>query len=361
MPKTLIIHIGHYKTGTTALQVFFEENPHFLAKHGFQYPEARMHSSKHSDYAFSILRAAGVEKLMHGYFEPTTPQEMWGELYRHIEDHDYPYTLISSEELMRLGQFPKAREILREIMSSRPDWLKVKVIVYLRDPAAHLQSWYNQLIKMNFQMSDMDRALNGDIEDIHYDYQQAVGPWIDILGAENVLIRPYLKDKENPAALHQDFMAAFDVFVPGELVDGIFDLNPRLDDRVLDLVRLMQNLDYPRTTIDRICRQAQAYLNTQDRLLTNRDSGGISHAAARTLAGLNWLADQPGNTVDTEAFARKLPTTGSPEQVQQTLLLGFVFSELIQLRWQVNDSNTPDLLNRIDALEQRLGNLENTT
>lgn len=358
MPKTLILHIGHYKTGTTALQVFFSQNHEFLTQHGVEYPDVWMHNSKHSAFAFSILRAAGVQKLMYDYRDPVTPQDMWNDLYQYIGEQENPYTLISSEEFMRMGQFPNAQDILRQVLKNRPDWLKIKVIAYLRDPATHLQSWYNQLIKMNFQVSDLDRAVNGDIEDIHYDYRRALAPWIDILGAENVMIRPYLKDLENPAALHQDFMAAFDIPLPAELVHNERDLNPRLDDRVIDLIRVMQNLDYPRSTINAICDQALTYLETQDRLLASQN-GGISNAAARALDGLNWLADLPDNRIDTQAFAKNLPTAPDPEQTNQTLLLGFVYSELIQLRRRINKSNIPDLLSRIEALEHKLGHLEN--
>ena len=61
MPKTLFLHIGHYKTGTTALQIFLERNAKLLAASGFEYPNFWTHNSKHSAFAFSILRAAGVE------------------------------------------------------------------------------------------------------------------------------------------------------------------------------------------------------------------------------------------------------------------------------------------------------------
>ncbi|MFT4959087.1 MAG: hypothetical protein ACI92Z_000159 [Paracoccaceae bacterium] len=358
MSKTLILHIGHYKTGTTVLQVFFEENPQFLAAHGFQYPDAWMESSKHSDYAFSILRAAGVKKLMHGYSSPVTPEEMWGDLFRQIEEQEKPYTLISSEEFMRLGQFPKTRDILRQILDNRPAGLNIKVVAYLRSPGEHLQSWFNQLIKMGFKMSDMGSALNGEIEDIHYDYKHALQPWIDILGAENVLIRPYVKDLENPSALHQDFMGIFGIsLVPG-LEYYQQDLNPRLDDRIIDLVRMLQNLGFPQSTISTTSNRAEAYLDTQDRLLTSK-AGGISTAAARAQDGLDWLADLPDNNIDTQAFARNLPTAAKLEEVKQNLLLGFIYSELIQLRWRLNDSNIPDAFKRIEALEQRLSEMEN--
>ena len=81
MQKTLYIHIGHYKTGTTALQVFASRHQAMLAEtHGLDYPSVRIHNAKHSGYAFALYKAAGVETLMHGYSDPTPPEPIWAEL-----------------------------------------------------------------------------------------------------------------------------------------------------------------------------------------------------------------------------------------------------------------------------------------
>jgi hypothetical protein len=358
MSKTLFLHIGHYKTGTTALQVFFSQSGAILARNGIDYPNVWMHNAKHSAFAFSILKAAGVGKLMYDYADPVTPQQMWGDLYRHITEEGRRTTLISSEEFMRIGQFPRARDILHDVLSHRPDDLDVKVIAYLRDPASHLQSWYNQLIKMNFPVSDLNMAVNGDIEDIHYDYRRALQTWQDAVGAENMIIRPYVHDRANPAALHQDFMAAMGVDLPADMVTAEHDPNPRMDDRAVELVRLMQNLDLPRPTINAIRSQALAFLEQQDALKPARDEG-ISQARERARQSLEWLARQPGSSVPAEAFARQLPELRPQAEVDHLLLMGFIFSEFIQLRQRVNKMNIPELETRIAALEARLSGQDN--
>lgn len=362
MAKTLIIHIGHYKTGTTALQIFFTKHPRFLANAGIEYPDSWRHDAKHSDFAFSILRAAGVEKIMHGYAKPILPRDMWYQLYQRIEQSPHETVLISSEELIRMGQYPAATEILREVLEQRPEWLTIKVIVYLREPGLHLQAWYNQLIKMNFPVADLGSAINGDIEEIHFDYQRALSPWIDILGEENVMIRPYVKDPANPAALHQDFMNALGVTLPPDLLNIQNDPNPRMDDRMIELVRLMQNMDLPRITINTIRTRAQTYLEKQDLLVEQQgtDTGtgtGAERARASASAGLNWLAQLSGNHVDTESFARNLPDPASRQEADQTLMLGFVLSEVIQLRQRVKKLNMTDIAQRLDALESQIAKI----
>ncbi len=359
MNKTLYIHIGHYKTGTTALQVFFDQSERFLKQNGFQYPRTWYHNSKHSAFAFSILRAAGVQKLMYNYDDPITPQDMWGELFDTIMRSKVPNTLISSEEFMRIGQFPDATSILQDIFEHRPDDLTIKAIAYLRDPASHLNSWYNQLIKMNFPVADLNAAVDGDIERIHYDYRQALSPWIDTLGQENVIIRPYIHDKEAPDALHMDFFKALGIILPEGSVQVERDPNPRMDDRVLELVRVMQNMGLPRPTITAIRNNSRQFLEHQDTLRYGGDNG-IDAVRERARAGLEWLEQLDDCSVPTQDYVKRLPAPIPQQTVDFTLLLGFVFSEFIQLRQRVNNAGLMDLNARITALEERLNSREAT-
>lgn len=355
MPKTLFLHIGHYKTGTTALQIFLERSASLLARSGFEYPSSWAHNSKHSSFAFSILRAAGVERIMHGYSDPTPPRVIWGNLFDHIRTSRWNKTLISTEEFMRIGQFPRAIEILQTIMNERPENLVVKAVVYLRDPGAHVASWHNQLIKMNFPVADLNAALDGDIEDIHYDYRRALEPWMTILGRENVIIRPYSRDLDNPTALHLDLCNTVGIAATKDDIQIEKDPNPRFDDRVIELVRLMQNMKFPRATINAIRNQAVNYLNAQDVVRYGGDDG-VSKARAQAQEALDWLSSLPECALPLDAFAASLPTAPAPESVNSNLLLGFVLSELIQLRQRVNNYNISDIETRLTALEAKLGN-----
>lgn len=360
MSKTLFLHIGHYKTGTTTLQVFLERSAKLLAASQFEYPDIWKHNSKHSAFAFSILRAAGVEKIMFDYRDPTPPRAMWANLFDHIRSSQQKNILISSEEFMRIGQFPKAIDILKNIMDNRPPDLQVKAIAYLRDPGSHVASWHNQLIKMNFPVADISAALDGDIEDIHFNYRRALEPWMSVLGRENVIIRPYTRDENNPAALHHDLCQSIGITAAKGAIKIETDPNPRFDDRVTELVRLMQNMKYPRATINAIRNQAISYLNAQDELCYGSPDG-VSKARAQAKDALSWLSDIPNCPLPLDNFAASLPTASTPETVNAQLLLGFVFSELIQLRQRVNNYNLPELETRIAALEAKLAAKDQST
>ncbi|KAA8606239.1 sulfotransferase domain-containing protein [Salipiger aestuarii] len=354
MAKTLILHIGHYKTGTTALQVFFSQNTRFLRNQGIEYPDLWMHNAKHSDFAFSILKAAGISgPLMFDYADETSPRQMWGMLMDHVRHSPADTVLISSEELMRIGQFPEAVQILREVLGRRPDGIDIKIVAYLRDPQSHMLSWYNQLIKMNIPVSDLETALGGEIEDIHFDYRRALEPWIDIAGKDNVLLRPYRNDPGDPNALHRDFFAALNVTLPKALQRSQPDPNPRLDDRVAELLRLMQNLGFPRASINAVRNRALSYLATQDALKAEIVRP-LDDIRAQARDGLDWLAQQADGSLPIDAFADRLPEGRPRAEIDRNVLIGFVFAEFIQLRQRVQNFAIPELARRIDALEARL-------
>ncbi len=354
MAKTLILHIGHYKTGTTALQVFFSQNGRFLRNQGIEYPDLWLHNAKHSDFAFSILRAAGVSgPLMFDYANETPPAQMWGMLMDRVRRSPADAVLISSEELMRIGQFPAAVDILRQVLGARPAGIQIKVVAYLRDPQSHVLSWYNQLIKMNIPVSDLETALGGEIEDIHFDYRRALEPWVDIAGRDNVLLRPYRNDPADPNALHRDFFSALGIALPQALQRSQPDPNPRLDDRVAELLRLMQNLGFPRASINAVRNQALAYLAAQDGLRAETVRP-LDDIRAQTRDGLGWLARQAGGSLPIDSFAEHLPQGRPRAETDRNVLIGFVFAEFIQLRQRVQNFGIPELARRIDALEAQL-------
>ncbi|WP_238368586.1 sulfotransferase family protein [Mesobacterium pallidum] len=358
MNKELIIHIGHFKTGTTALQVFMEENLAFLEANGVDYAPVWRTYAKHSDYAFSIMRAAGVRKLLHGYAKPITPRTMWTQLYEHVMESRFQTTLVSSEEIIRIGQFPKAVDILRDCLEARPAGLRVRALVYLREPGSQVLSWYNQLVKMNyFPIGDINAAATGEIEEIHYDYHRALAPWVEILGPENVTVRPYVRDRADPAALHRDFLSVLGIEMPPALAEQMDDPNPRFDDRVVELVRLMQNMKYPHGTIEALRTQAESYLEVQD-ALPGAGAVALDEVRAEAQAGLDWIAELPDSAIPVERFAARLPEPAPPLQIERNLVLGFVFSELIQLRQRVNAADLPGMGRRLATLDSRLKALE---
>jgi hypothetical protein len=358
MAGKLILHIGHYKTGTTALQVFMARNrADFLAR-GLDYTELRRHNAKHSAFAFSLLRAGGAVTLMHGYSDPTPPEAMWAELFAAVQASPAEAVLVSSEEFMRIAVFPAAAARLQAILEARPAGIEVLAIAYLRAPGAHLRSWFNQLVKMGQPMPDYVSALQGAIEPVHIDYGLALAPWRAALGDDRVILRPYAPRRDDPTRIYHDFTAALGLGMPAvpDLPPG--DPNPRIDDRVLDLVRVLQNAGMGPRMVEALRDQALRWLDAQAAAGPARPAS-LGAVRAQAAAGIAALEGMPLSGLDTAALAADLPAdfpdgppAADPAGTQMDpQLLGFALAELATLRRWVNRT-VPD------ALEARLARLE---
>lgn len=346
--KTLYIHIGHYKTGTTALQSFLNNNASKLTKaYGVDYARQYCLHNKHSIYAFSILQDAGVTTLMHGYNKTENYLNLWRDLFKRVRASASPVTVISSEEFIRIGGFDAAAQRLTEISRLKGE-IDVKIIVYLRNPQDHLKSWYNQLVKMRISVSGYDTAILGEIEGIHYDYARALAPWVDSFGQENLIVREYFGSKKSSVHIFDDFMSIFSSKPIKNLAYPGKDPNPRMDPRMMEIMRLMQNLDFSKQTIDRILAGSRAYIEQQDRL-EEGPNRSISEIQEDSLAGLKWLS---WTDLDLQEFEQKLPQQLSDKSERSDLLLGFVLSELIYLRQRVNKFELAKMERRLENLEE---------
>lgn len=344
--KVLYLHIGHYKTGTTALQVFLERNAALLNGQGVDYVPVLRHFSKHSELAFALYGAVGVTTLMHDYVPPVAPEKRWEELFTHIRGSDFPVHVASSEELMRLGEFPEAVARLAAIAEGARD-IDIRVVAYLRDPAGHLRSWYNQLVKMGLQVGDFNAAVTGQVETIHLDYGKALRPWADIFGAENLTLRPYDAAMRHGTALYEDFLRIIGVTPDGPLQPLPEDPNPRMDDRLLDLVRILQNAQCPRPLQQAINARAADWLAQE-----GGEDDDFSAVHDRIRDGLQALEPLSQGGLDLQDMARNLPHPDSPESRRQLALTGFVLTETVRLA-----QNTRALRNRVEVLEARLDSL----
>ena len=346
MAKTLHLHIGHFKTGTTALQVFLARNPKLLARHGLEYADAFRHHAKHSGLAFPIYRAAGVTRLMHGYDAPDTPEDRWTTMFDAVRASRRDAVIVSSEEFMRLGGITAACEMLPRLAALAPD-IRVRVIAYLRTPDAHLRSWYNQLVKMRVKVPDFTTAVHEAIEPVHIDYALALRPWIETFGADNLILRPYDDSFRNGTGLYADFLSLFGIELPDRrklsLPEG--DPNPRLDDRTLEIVRLMQNAGASPKLVKQLQARALSYFEAEGTPQTILDE-----VNARIRTGLSALTALPHSSVDTEFFSERLPQPEDPDRIEQLRMTGFLLREINLLRGRLNKA-LPEINARLDALE----------
>lgn len=197
--KTFLV-IGHHKVGTTALQRNIANNLEAYRQAGVLYP---------------IVESEGLEHLLRGMSgnisrpdaPPINAMEPHNALaFRILTEHKvmrvprYHHQLTSANQEMRTivaqqrAFQPEATIFVSEVMShfglSIPDFIpefrqrllegsEVHIVLILRRPDEHIQSWYGQLIRLGQKLPALrEGALNRFRNTIHFQYQRVLEPWL---------------------------------------------------------------------------------------------------------------------------------------------------------------------------------------
>lgn len=134
-PRSLFIHAGIHKTGTTSLQVALAQNPAWLAAHGYRYPVAGLiwNPGGHHNIAWEI---ANDRRLQRKY---GTAQDLITE----VRDGDYNVILSSEDFTAGLQGADRFQEFLRPFKEIFSD---ICVVVFLRNQADYAASLYSELL-----------------------------------------------------------------------------------------------------------------------------------------------------------------------------------------------------------------------
>ncbi|MCD6003893.1 hypothetical protein K7H08_03465 [Halomonas sp. IOP_6] len=195
----VVLHVGMNKTGTTALQSYLQHISGQLAKHGILYPNAGRIGAAHYSLSASL-----------GFCNPGVPSE-WlcspSKLLKSLESEitsDTRQVIISSEDFLLNKSFNK----LNTFFESYP----LKVIVYLRRHDHWWLSAYAQAVKMK-HLPPWNRGPYGFInfqqkKNPRYgDYRYLIDRWADAVGRENIIVRPY-EFEQNQPDLASDFLSS---------------------------------------------------------------------------------------------------------------------------------------------------------
>ena len=212
-----LIHIGVNKTGTSSLQRAFFERRTQLSEQGILYPETGLQFSAHHQ----ISRAAkGAPPASVGM------SDTWLEDLR-AEFRDHELCVLSSENFATLRDVRPMAEIC-------PPG-DTRVVVYLRDYARYMVSWYQQAIHSRNIAFSLEDFLDNHMAD----FTTVVQLWREVYGRENVEVRLY----DRASLKDRDIVADFcDMIRPGleETFAGMkHSSNPSLSGNLLFFKRML--------------------------------------------------------------------------------------------------------------------------
>ena len=253
MPRRLVLHIGHYKTGTTALQDQLSALHTVLAKHGVLYPRAGRPvggNPSHSGLSFQELHRAQSHLPFWYRTSPAFADYVAGNaapardgLAAEISASSAETIIISSEEFIRYGSDQGVPAEQTKSMLRCFPFDHLTIVCYIRRPDRYIESWYNQLVKMGIPIARLSTAMMRAPEpghryycNEHTDVDRMIEYWASQVGCDELIVRDY--DHLHNGTILGDFCAA--IGLPEIENAGIPPVrgNPRIDNNFVEYVRV---------------------------------------------------------------------------------------------------------------------------
>lgn len=261
--KTLYIHVGMNKTGSTTIQTMFFHNRNYFANQGIYYP------------------FTGAEICHHNVLDAVHDNPFWGlsDKYMKLLQNDIETVkpekcLLSSEVFYYWIDKKKVAEAIKSIFRD----YQIKIIVYIRRVDKWLPSVYKHRI-MQFNYSVLDKSLRY-ID--HIKKLESIKSAFSI-GNNAIIIRPFEVQQFHQNDLLKDFVNILGIKDPEKIAEKTKQINVKahLSHDIIEYARQMSRsvnhlgqkellfwkktlMDYPCPNTDRDVSLFGSYENLED-------------------------------------------------------------------------------------------------
>ena len=218
--KTIYIHIGTPKTGSSAIQAFLKLNADLLQEKGYLYPNP-------PEFGQPYQTSPGNAVFIKNLFDNNNYEEFKNTLSSFDKNVNI---ILSSESIANTINKHKDR-FFKEIES-----YNYKIIVYLRRQDHHLSSMYNQLVKNH---SFKKNPLNLNVGK-HVKLVLSLADYTDI---SKVIVRPYEKEQFWQGNIFADFLNAIGLELTDEYLMPERVVNPSLCFEALEFRKIINSFD----------------------------------------------------------------------------------------------------------------------
>ncbi len=138
----IFLHIGWYKTGSTAIQKFLDANRDtLLSQYRILYPKTGCVMNAHHSIAWSLQAPSKRPKWADEVGFNMQPEPLFAKIFEEAKDCGAEAIILSSEQLTGTDKF--SIEQLADFFVG----CEVELIVYLRRQDQYTESFYNQYVK----------------------------------------------------------------------------------------------------------------------------------------------------------------------------------------------------------------------
>ena len=189
--RTLDVHVGLHKTGTSSVQAFFDAHRDHWRGHGLLYPLAGIVPAYpgHHNLAWEL---AGDRRF-------DQRRGTWSTLFSELKTFEGD-ALLSSEDFESSLAYPSRWQVLKD--RAEQSGYELRLLVFLRDQASYIESLYLQNLVLGF-----GECFNNDLEDVlrfgelrksdwrfHFDYLKVITSLKKVFGPDALVLRDYEAD-----------------------------------------------------------------------------------------------------------------------------------------------------------------------
>lgn len=235
--KTIYLHIGCMKTGSTAIQRVLASNRKALETLGYCFPVTGVKAGNY--LAFSLLDS--VPPFLHNRLSISS-EVLYRQLVDEIDSSRSQSFIISSEAYylistdLFLGKIGVLR--LSEHLRRLRKQYSIKIVVYVRRQDDYAESLYNQFVKThNFwglYSDDIDQFIVQKFEML--DYTKILGRWSEVFEGADVIVREYVKGETDSIA---DFCCLTGIPMEDLKISHDVDHNSALNKKGLELMLML--------------------------------------------------------------------------------------------------------------------------
>ncbi|WP_027185301.1 hypothetical protein [Desulfovibrio inopinatus] len=239
-----ILHIGLEKTGTTALQCYFDQNRALLLQHGIAYATSPA-LPDHTKLAAYALRDDVFPDIRrrHRIHSPETLES-----FRQLFEQDFAQemaslkakTVVFSNEHCS-SRLISVQEIQRLYDLLKPYFEHITVVIYLRRQDKFFLSSYSTSIKSGHSQpltipdTETIKATPHWIQ--RYDYRELCQRWGTVFGENNLLVRIYQRSQLYQGDIVSDFLQG--TSLPEVAKPKRLRINPSMQFPALEFLRRM--------------------------------------------------------------------------------------------------------------------------